>query len=159
MGIRWRSPTTCMVRPQDLRAADPDRTPAAWRAAATERRLAIRGGRVGSAVNEGSERERIEAGFRREDADFYCLHCAYPLRGLPGDPIRCPECFCLNPRSKLLVVRIRRFEKVLHKLDQTAYRAAILYFALELTTAIVFLWRRLAAPVWLLVFASSSAQA
>jgi len=26
------------------------------------------------------------------DEDLYCLTCAYNLRGLSGDPVRCPEC-------------------------------------------------------------------
>jgi hypothetical protein len=31
------------------------------------------------------------------DADVYCLGCGYNLRGLSGDPVRCPECAYLNP--------------------------------------------------------------
>ena len=30
-------------------------------------------------------------------ADLYCLQCDYALRGLSGDPCRCPECGVLNP--------------------------------------------------------------
>jgi hypothetical protein len=26
------------------------------------------------------------------EIDLYCLHCGYNLRGLSGDPVRCPEC-------------------------------------------------------------------
>ncbi|UCG17166.1 MAG: hypothetical protein JSV19_03875, partial [Phycisphaerales bacterium] len=37
------------------------------------------------------------------NVDFYCRSCGYNLRGLTGDPKRCPECFCLNPVSDLLV--------------------------------------------------------
>jgi len=29
--------------------------------------------------------------------DLYCLHCGYNLRGLSGDPRRCPECGKLSP--------------------------------------------------------------
>ncbi len=35
------------------------------------------------------------------DIDLYCLHCGYNLRGLCGDPRRCPECFYLNPMGDL----------------------------------------------------------
>jgi hypothetical protein len=31
------------------------------------------------------------------DRDLYCLHCGYNLRGLAGDPVRCPECGYDNP--------------------------------------------------------------
>ena len=30
-------------------------------------------------------------------ADLYCLECGYNLRGLSGDPVRCPECGNFNP--------------------------------------------------------------
>ena len=35
------------------------------------------------------------------DVDLYCLNCGYNLRGLSGDPRRCPECFYLNPVGDL----------------------------------------------------------
>lgn len=31
------------------------------------------------------------------EIDLYCLECGYNLRGLFGDPARCPECGFLNP--------------------------------------------------------------
>jgi hypothetical protein len=31
------------------------------------------------------------------DRDLYCLKCGYNLRGLSGDPVRCPECGYDNP--------------------------------------------------------------
>lgn len=31
------------------------------------------------------------------DRDLYCLQCGYNLRGLSGDPVRCPECAYMNP--------------------------------------------------------------
>lgn len=34
------------------------------------------------------------------DVDIYCLHCGYNLRGLSGDPRRCPECGNMNPLGK-----------------------------------------------------------
>ena len=33
----------------------------------------------------------------RDDRDLYCLQCGYNLRGLSGDPRRCPECGHMNP--------------------------------------------------------------
>jgi hypothetical protein len=35
------------------------------------------------------------------DIDLYCLNCGYNLRGLSGNPIRCPECFHENARADL----------------------------------------------------------
>jgi hypothetical protein len=32
---------------------------------------------------------------------LYCLKCGYNLRGLSGDPCRCPECGNLNPRGDM----------------------------------------------------------
>jgi hypothetical protein len=37
------------------------------------------------------------------DIDLYCLYCGYNLRGLSGDPRRCPECGKLNPVGDLVV--------------------------------------------------------
>ena len=31
------------------------------------------------------------------DTDLYCVECGYNLRGLSGDPVRCPECGYHNP--------------------------------------------------------------
>lgn len=38
-----------------------------------------------------------------ENLDLFCLHCGYNLRGLSGDPRRCPECGNLNPVGDLVV--------------------------------------------------------
>jgi hypothetical protein len=51
-----------------------------------------------------------------EDADLYCLACGYNLRGLSGDPRRCPECGHLNPLgdmelpAELITQQLRRME-------------------------------------------------
>lgn len=53
----------------------------------------------------GVEHERPLAGAAPErpgpraalDQDLYCLQCGYNLRGLSGDPVRCPECGFQNP--------------------------------------------------------------
>jgi hypothetical protein len=36
-----------------------------------------------------------------EDINLYCLECGYNLRGLSGDPRRCPECGYKNPVGDL----------------------------------------------------------
>ncbi len=40
---------------------------------------------------------------RANVVDLYCLECGYNLRGLSGDPRRCPECFHMNPVSVIEV--------------------------------------------------------
>ncbi|MEW6251050.1 MAG: hypothetical protein AB1716_10415 [Planctomycetota bacterium] len=50
------------------------------------------------------------------DHDLFCLSCAYNLRGLSGDPVRCPECGDLNPLgdaeipAAMVAARLRRME-------------------------------------------------
>ncbi len=50
------------------------------------------------------------------DHDVFCLKCAYNLRGLSGDPVRCPECGNLNPRgdaeipAAMIAARLRKME-------------------------------------------------
>ncbi|MFO0973228.1 MAG: zinc ribbon domain-containing protein [Phycisphaerae bacterium] len=37
------------------------------------------------------------------DTDIYCLECGYNLRGLTGEPRRCPECGHLNPLGEAIL--------------------------------------------------------
>lgn len=51
-----------------------------------------------------------------EDEALFCLSCNYNLRGLMGDPIRCPECGETNSRADLLLPPAL-VEKELRKLE------------------------------------------
>ena len=75
----------------------------------------------GDAVMCGASGERDEqAGEPPPDSpieiDLYCLKCGYNLRGLSGDPVRCPECGCHSSREDLACppemvgARMRRME-------------------------------------------------
>ncbi|HNQ23250.1 MAG TPA: hypothetical protein PKK06_09170 [Phycisphaerae bacterium] len=50
------------------------------------------------------------------DEDLYCIHCGYNLRGLFGDPIRCPECGGesavrdLRVPARVIAVQLRKLE-------------------------------------------------
>lgn len=50
------------------------------------------------------------------DRDLYCLTCGYNLRGLSGDPVRCPECGHFNPigdvemPAEIIAQQIRKME-------------------------------------------------
>ena len=51
-----------------------------------------------------------------DDQDLYCLDCGYSLRGLVGDPLRCPECGHDNPSADLKVPA-RIIERELRRLE------------------------------------------
>lgn len=48
--------------------------------------------------------------------NIYCLSCGYNLRGLSGDPIRCPECGELN-NLKTAMVPAKYIHKILVKME------------------------------------------
>lgn len=51
------------------------------------------------------------------DRDLYCLICGYNLRGLKGDPVRCPECGAVNSPggayvpTRFISQQVRRMER------------------------------------------------
>lgn len=50
------------------------------------------------------------------DRDLYCIECGYNLRGLSGDPVRCPECGLQNAVTLMeipadqIVAQLKRME-------------------------------------------------
>lgn len=54
---------------------------------------------------------RYLAAHRERDEDWCCLSCGYLLRGLSGDPIRCPECGHLNQVDELRALHSRQFRQ------------------------------------------------
>ena len=76
-----------------------------------------------------------------DDRDLFCLKCGYNLRGLPGDPRRCPECGHENAVADLLVPA-KRITKALRNLETgpgmaTAALAALLLWLLPLLVAML----------------------
>lgn len=50
--------------------------------------------------------------------DLFCLECGYNLRGLSGDPRRCPECGYLNPMGDL-EIPARFIRQQLRKMERS----------------------------------------
>jgi hypothetical protein len=67
--------------------------------------------------------------------DFYCLSCGYNLRGLAGDPKRCPECFHVNSIDELAVTA-QEIERQLRRLETgpTSCAVGVLLFGAGLVT-------------------------
>lgn len=73
-----------------------------------------------------------------EDIDLYCLECGYNLRGLSGDPRRCPECGHWNPVGDLeipaefIAAQLRRMETAPAACVAMALLAAVFLFPVGL---------------------------
>ena len=62
--------------------------------------------------------------------DLYCLSCGYNLRGLSGDPVRCPECGNLNPIGDV-EIPAKYIKEQLERLESApAYCVASMMFGL-----------------------------
>ncbi|MBI5863919.1 MAG: hypothetical protein HZB38_05325 [Planctomycetes bacterium] len=72
--------------------------------------------------------------FRPVDSSIRCLHCDYSLRGLDGDPIRCPECGQITMRAEA-DVRRRRL-RIAH--DKALFSAAFLTLGLVVAAVAIF---------------------
>jgi hypothetical protein len=67
--------------------------------------------------------------------DLYCLECGYNLRGLSGDPRRCPECGYLNPLGDL-EIPAPRIRAELRRMETAPAIAAAALLALVSVAAI-----------------------
>lgn len=78
-----------------------------------------------------------------DNIDIYCLKCGYNLRGLSGDPRRCPECFCMNPMGDAILPARLISEQLM--LLETAPASAVSYAYLTvlflLVPVLFYAWR------------------
>lgn len=96
----------------------------------------------------GRMAEEPASRFLSPDDDLYCIGCGYNLRGLTGDPRRCPECGRENSLESLLLPAAQ-INRQLRRLESAPTRC----FAAVLLVSIG-LWMTLAPSRRALPFAS-----
>lgn len=86
--------------------------------------------------------------------DLYCLSCGYNLRGLSGDPVRCPECGELNDLGAVAIPAemIRKALRGMETAPTLCVSFAVLFWAVSGVLPIS-LWKRLDPPTPLLCLA------
>ncbi len=72
------------------------------------------------------------------DEDLYCLSCGYNLRGLTGDPVRCPECGEFNSLG-MAAIPAEMIRQALRKMETAPTGCAGCAFG-GLCFASLFLW-------------------
>jgi hypothetical protein len=72
------------------------------------------------------------------DTDLYCLHCGYNLRGLSGDPRRCPECGNINPMGDLELPAALISEQLKRMETNPVLCVAAVFFGSPLLVMLVF---------------------
>lgn len=86
------------------------------------------------------------------DEDLYCLTCGYNLRGLYGDPVRCPECGDSNDLGQITIpaVFIRR---ALHNMETAPTVAVAIALGASIVLVIAFYlsWPALVVPLGILL--------
>lgn len=103
---------------------------------------------------DGTDRE--QCGSRpqapRADLNLFCLECGYNLRGLTGDPLRCPECGTQNRLSDL-VVSLRAVAKQLERMETLPTICIAATWAMALGICVVWL----TGVAWVLVLVALAA--
>ena len=86
--------------------------------------------------------------------DLYCLTCGYNLRGLSGDPVRCPECGNFNDLGSVALPAqmVRRALRRMETAPTVCVAVAVLFFAFSATLLmrawLVTLLLAILAPLW-----------
>ncbi len=116
-----------------------------------------RGGRRGTIafmVRACRDRGNLE-----DSEDLYCLHCGYNVRGLPGDPVRCPECGNdnaindLEVPSKLIRRALRALETGAALCGASTATLALFVLPFSAAAASVYLDDDIILYVWSFLFA------
>jgi hypothetical protein len=71
-----------------------------------------------------------DAGLPTNQRDLYCPGCGYNLRGLPGDPIRCPECGRMCPLREVELPAAMIKRRLVRLESASAYSVFFLYGAI-----------------------------
>ncbi len=93
----------------------------------------------------------------RPDRDLFCLQCGYNLRGLSGDPRRCPECGRHNDLDDLRIPSELIAEQ-LHRIETRPTVCVAAMFAVAFGLLVTFVgrmpWAALllipAGPIWII---------
>lgn len=93
------------------------------------------------------------------DRDLYCLQCGYNLRGLSGDPARCPECGYANPIADVEIPADLITEQLKKMEPGAAVFAALLFVALGALSIVVLRLEAAASVVYCLSIATALALA
>ncbi len=88
------------------------------------------------------------------DQDLFCLVCGYNLRGLSGDPVRCPECGSPNDLGKA-AIPVQMIQRALRDMETSPSACAGFAFAAIVFSTPFLLTANFAYPCTMMVMVPS----